>query len=479
MNYQDILNRVDRASRSFYTPPATTPQIPVVPYGREQFKDASGWATAAVASVQVSPKTMQVKRYIVIDASQRDWVKQPNPYANLKFSFGVRPVTASNPIVYSNNQFVPTFATDVNGNAVTLPGQYNVNGWYFSNQFYPPYSASSPAGPQIGTDVGYVIQPSGSGFGCDVTPSNVQSLRLIRAVLPQRQFLDIPIIPGNTDSSMIQTTVVGKPYSTFSTYPYLLMYINEYFGNYYGGNESMRRAFSVMTQKTRTQTNFNIDLGVQHYDYEPWGEEAVHLQAQIAGMPPLQITVTDPIGTPFAQNDALSVSLIQGGPSNLFMKCFTGDYQYFSSNELRVGDRVTFDATSLSNMLVAPLTSQAKKAFITAIIGQTFPVLELLDYVQDVNGLYNPRTTEQQRTVPYNTSFNGFLIPNLTTSDRSGNVTVTYPDAIDAGNSNILNPQQLLGSNLPFLNIALQPVYTLELTCVVPDTSAFRADIVS
>jgi hypothetical protein len=58
-------------------------------------------------------------------------------------------------------------------------------------------------------------------------------------------------------------------------------------------------------------------------------------------------------------------------------------------------------------------------------------------------------------------------------------VTVTYPDAIDYGNSNILNPNQLLGSNLPFLNIALQPVYTLELTCVVPDTSAFRADIVS
>jgi hypothetical protein len=479
MNYQDILNRVDRASRSFYTPPAmTTPQIPVVPYGREQFKDASGWATAAVASVQVSPKTMQVKRYIVIDASQRDWVKQPNPYTNLKFSFGVRPVTASNPIVYSNNQFIPTFATDVNGNAITLPGQYNTQGWFFSNQFYPPYSASSPPGPQIGTDTGYVIQPSGSGFGCDVTPSNVQSLRLIRAILPQRQFLNIPIIPGNTDSSMIQTNVVGRPYSTFSTYPYLLMYVNEYFGNYYGGNESMRRAFSVMTQKTRTQTDFNIDLGVQHYDYEPWGQEAVQLQAQIAGMPPLQITVTDPIGTGFAQNDALSVSLIQSGISNLFLKCFTGSYQYFSSNELRVGDRVTFDPTSLSNMLVAPLTTQAKKDFIIAFTGQTFPVLELLDYVPDSNGIYQPRTGASERTAPYNTSYNGFLIPNLTTSDAQGNVTPSFPNSIDA-NSNVLDPNQLLGSNLPFLNVALQPVYTLELTCVVPDTSGFRADIVS
>jgi hypothetical protein len=129
-------------------------------------------------------------------------------------------------------------------------------------------------------------------------------------------------------------------------------------------------------------------------------------------------------------------------------------------------------------MLVAPLTTQAKKDFIIAFTGQTFPVLELLDYVPDSNGIYQPRTGASERTAPYNTSYNGFLIPNLTTSDAQGNVTPSFPNSIDA-NSNVLDPNQLLGSNLPFLNVALQPVYTLELTCVVPDTSAFRADIVS
>jgi hypothetical protein len=41
-----------------------------------------------------------------------------------------------------------------------------------------------------------------------------------------------------------------------TTYPYLLFYLNEYFGQYVGGNEPMRRSFSVMTQKQRQQADF-------------------------------------------------------------------------------------------------------------------------------------------------------------------------------------------------------------------------------
>jgi hypothetical protein len=513
--------------------------------------DTSRPITAAVSSVQGSPNTMKVKRYVIIDSAQRDWIKQPNPYSNMIYTFGSQSQGASNPTVYSNNPFVPSFATDSNGNLNTLPGAPNTQGWYFSNVFYPPYNSSLLPGNTVGVDTGYLIQPSGYGFGSVFTPCNVQAIRLIRAILPQRQFLNLPIVPGNTEfgpNGPVQTTLIGKPYSTFSTYPYLLLYLNQYFGQYVGGNESTRKAFSVMTQKTRTQTNFQIDVGVQHYDYEPWGSEALELQSPITNLQQLQLSVTDPLGTAFSQNDGLTISLIQGdGANNLFLKCFTGSYQYFTSNDLRVGDRVTFDAVTLTNMLKSPiLNNKDKKAYITAIISNTFPVLELLDYVQDSNGIYQPRVTTSTfiasipsnsttltvstvvsgtlsigstftgvagipdgttvtdtptsntytlnsnstaalnqvtmsatyslsaRTNPYTTSYNGFLIPNLFSNKASGDVVALYSNVDSGPPYTALDPVQLVGSNLPFLNASLQPVFTFELTCLQPDTSALN-----
>jgi hypothetical protein len=43
---------------------------------------------------------------------------------------------------------------------------------------------------------------------------------------------------------------------------------------------------------------------------------------------------------------------------------------------------------------------------------------------------------------------------------------------------NILEPTVLVGSNIPFLNASLQPVYTLELETVEPDTSKIGGKIV-
>ena len=114
----------------------------------------------------------------------------------------------------------------------------------------------------------------------------------------------------------------------------------------------------------------------------------------------------------------------------------------------------------------------------------SFPVLQLLDYVTNTNGQFVPRTAETARTKSYDTSYNGFLIPNFLTSSATGDVTATYPTAADAGNSNILyfpvqynlNPIQV-ASNLPFLNTALQPTYTLELTCLQPDTARLGGHI--
>jgi hypothetical protein len=444
------------------------------------------------SSVQDAPATRSIKKYIIIDSSQRDFTKQPNPYTNLVFTFGSQSLVSSNPIVYTNNPFVPTFAVEQASNIPPIVGAINNQGWNLSvngsNVFYRPYNPGLPRGIPVGVDTGYLIQPSGFGFGSSTNATNIAAIRLVRAVLPQRQFLSIPIdastSPGGVDAStseFIQSNLVGRPYSTFSTYPYLLFNLNEFYGQYVGGNEPMRRSFSVMTQRQRQQTNFETSVGVQQYDYEPWGMEALDLQSPITTLKQLAISITDPIGTPFIQNDNLTVSLIQASDNKMYLKCFTGSFQYFSSNELRVGDRVTFYSNTIVDMLKSPILAvlnNDKTSFVTSLSNATFPVLQLLDYVKDVNGIYQPRDAASARTRPYVSSYNGFIIPNFVTIDPDGFATPQYPGSIDAGSSNVLEPTILVGSNIPFLNTSLQPVYTLELETIEPDTSKIGGKIV-
>lgn len=499
MDYASLLRATDSSSVAAYSNALTLPTV-----GRQatQIQGDIRFGTTDIGSrndanaVQVSPATVPVKTYVVIDTSLRNWVLQPNPYSNLVYSFGSQSVNGYSPPVYTNNSFVPTFGADSNGVLNTLPGLPNSSGWYLSNVFYPPYNSSLPKGNFLAYDMGYTIKPAGLGFGSVFLPSNVQSIRLVRALLPQRQFLNIPILVNSNasaydlsnygDKGVLQSELANTPYSTFATYPYLLFNLNEYTGKYVGGNEAMRRAFSVMTQKTRTQTNFSINVGVQHYDYEPWNEEALVFQSPITTLQQLKLNVTDPSGLPFVQNDGLSIVFVQTDSNQLFIQCFTGASQYFNDNELRVGDRVIFDSNTLSNCLKSTIitTNSDKVAFINSLIGVSFPVLQLLDYVTNSNGQFVPRTTDTARTKSYDTSYNGFLIPNFLTSSATGDVSATYPNAADAGNSNILyfpvqynlNPVQV-ASNLPFLNTALQPTYTLELTCLQPDTGRLGGKI--
>jgi hypothetical protein len=443
------------------------------------------------STVQDVPDTRVTKKYIIVDSSQRDWVKQPNPYTNLVFTFGSQSLSASNPIVTSNNPFVPTFAVEQASNNPPLVGVPNNRGWTLaagaSNVFYRPYNPNLPRGIPIATDTGYLIQPSGYGFGSSMNATNVSSIRLIRAVLPQRQFLSIPIDPSTSGvdastSQFIEANLVGKPYSTFTTYPYLLFNLNEFYGQYVGGNEPMRRSFSVMTQKQRSQTDFQVSVGVQQYDYEPWGSEALDLQSPITTLKQLAITITDPIGTTFSQTDNLTISLIQSTDNKMYLKCFTGSFQYFSSNELRIGDRVTFYSNTIVDMLKSPILAALaipdKVSFVSSLLNRTFPVLQLLDYVKDINGIYVPRDSNSARTSPYVASYNGFIIPNFVTIDADGFAMPSFPNSIDEGSSNVLEPTVLAGSNMPFLNTTLQPVYTLEFEMVEPDTSKIGGKIV-
>jgi hypothetical protein len=246
-----------------------------------------------------------------------------------------------------------------------------------------------------------------------------------------------------------------------------------------------------MTQRQRQQTNFQTDVGVQQYDYEAWGQEALTFQSPITNLKRLEITITDPIGTNFVQNDGLTISLIQASQNRMYLNCFTPNAQYFSSNELRVGDRVTFYPDTLSNMLKSPLLSvldPQKADFIRALGTTTFPVLQLLDYVESVlvPGEFVPRDASSARTTPYVSSYNGFVIPNFVTVENDGDAVPTYPNSIESETGEVIVPATLLSylttdpskNTLPFLNTSLQPVYTLELETLEPDTSKIGGKIV-
>jgi hypothetical protein len=70
------------------------------------------------------------------------------------------------------------------------------------------------------------------------------------------------------------------------------------------------------------------------------------------------------------------------------------------------------------------------------------------------------------------------MIPNFFTAGAEGNTTPTYPGSIDQGTYTILEPSVLVGSNLEFMNASIQPVYTLELDILQPDTGGIGGKIV-
>jgi hypothetical protein len=171
---------------------------------------------------------------------------------------------------------------------------------------------------------------------------------------------------------------------------------------------------------------------------------------------------------------------MQTDSNQMYIKCFTPNFSYFSGNEMRIGDRIVFYAPTISNMSKSQylaVQNADKRKFVEQLLIGTFPVLALLDYVENPDtGVFVPRTTP--RTLPYIASYNGFVIPNFFTVGAEGLVSPTYPRSIDSGTYTILEPNSLVGSNLEFMNASLQPVYTLELEIRQPDTGAIGGKIV-
>jgi hypothetical protein len=452
--------------------------------------------------VQAAPKMATVRRYVIVDAAQRDWTRFPNPYSNLTFTFGGKGDTIKPTPVYTNNPTYPSFALPpaYNVSFVPLPGAPNLYGFSYIDpkngvQFsLSAYNSSLPRGNFITNDIGLTSVNSGDSFGTPNTPSNVTSIRLLRAILPQTQFVTYPIDPVfTTNASDTKIAVTSTPYNTFGTYPYLLFYLNEYRGQYYAPTEEGCKAFAVLTQCNRSQINFTLQNGTQFLDYTPWNNEGVTFQSPITSLQKLVLTVADPHGIPFAltQPDTLAIdnillaTNISGGKvyeSRSTLICTTPAYKTFPLNQLRVGDRISFHTPTLTALIKnQALSSISKRSFAERLIGQTFPILQTGVFKLDPQtNTYTPASITTNQTTSSIDYFNVFYIPNFTILQPNGILQDAYPDAVDLDYS-ILNPKSIFGNtaSIPILNVAQQPIFSFELLHMVPDTTDIGGTVVN
>lgn len=453
--------------------------------------------------MQSSPKMAVVRRYIIVDTAQRDWTKYPNPYSNLIFTFGGQGDTQKPVPVYTNQATYPFFALPPTTNIsfIPLPGTSNIRGFSYidSNsgiqRDLSAYNSSLPRGNFVAYDTPPNFLNSGDYFGTPNTPSNVISIRLVRAILPQTPFVSYPADPlFTTNASGTKNTVAATPYNTFGTYPYLLFYLNEYRGQYYAPTEAGCKAFTVLTQCNRAQLNFSLTNGAQYFDYTPWNGEGLEFQSPLTSLQKIAITVADPHGVPFAVNQPddiaidnilLASSTISGSTyvSRATLLCVTPAYKTYPETQLRVGDRVSFYKPYLQLMQKSSAigSNSQKRNFIKSLIDQTFPVLDVRTYKFDpATNTYIPGSnviSSTDSTIDY---FNVFFIPNFTKRLDNGTLIDLYPDAVDSDNS-ILNVQSILGigNSLPVLNVTQQPVYSFEMVHKIPDTSEIGGRVVN
>ena len=178
---------------------------------------------------------------------------------------------------------------------------------------------------------------------------------------------------------------------------------------------------------------------------------------------------------------------ISGGQvyvSRATLLCVTPSFKTYPETQLRTGDRVSFHTGTLNKLMNNPAIQQDpdKRGFLSALVDQTFPVLDVKTYVIDTStNTYvpgsNPIAIGDSR-VDY---FNVFFIPNFVIRDDAGNLDDVWSNAVDAGTNEIINVPNILGSGnvLPFINVVQQPVFTFELEAAVPDTSAIGGQVVN
>jgi len=537
-----------------YQMPVTNQEIEEMGAGNEDDTLAS--------PVQPAPQTVGKTSIVIIDTAQRDWVKQSNAYSFV-FSFGSQlPAVERSALqipYYYNNAMVPYSAYDmpepntstntnlaaatvlttqqvpnnspriIPGSSISVPTPTGTGGtgltlgqtygWrlvidtsgklkhvnpFSPNNilpsdrvlYFPVYSPRETRGALIGVDT--VFQNTGGsdvGFSTQLKVSNVTSLKLARATVPIRKF-----------DCYSSSNVGSTGFNAFHSDPYLLMYVENLRGIYFGANENVQNAFTALVQKQRNPVDITTP-GVlrQFYDFYPWSAEAFQFTPPVAQLSNAVISLADNNGNFLSHVDDLNIIMIQLGSNRsdpvsgfgTLTFYITRDIQltiypdpgfanYFAVNELRAGDQLEFYAPIISQIANDPKTSDNLTTFfnnlldngvvVTAVhqvdLSGTYPLLQFgyaIDAVIKTTDFANTLAVFSNLSdVVYETSSN--QIPNV--------IVMRQLDDLSSLNSNLPYPRyQTLFSSfdgnypLPILNVNMQSTYAFEVVTAEPDTT--------
>lgn len=461
--------------------------------------------------VQAPPKLIPKKHVVIIDTAQRDWVQQPNAY-DISFYFnspGVNDAsTMTKTPIYENNKYIPLSAVEnlskvpnmLNVTKTLLPQYtrtdnplpipkypqtvYDSTGRSFTvmvipdecyygfslimddgtTRYFPTYIKDAQQGRIITYDV--VNNEYIENFSTRQTLSNVISIRMIKAVLPNRRFL-------NFDNSMYGT---DSTISSFASEPYLLLKVNNFQGYYNGGNDPTTSAFSVLSQNQRNAQSL---LSNQFQDYYPLVDEAYTFNAPLSYIPKFDITLMKNTGNVFAQYDDITITkmtyvantgtaLLSDG-NGAIIKCSinrSGSNRY-NLNELRPGDRIQFHKKMLAKILLhrKVAASTAYRNLFTwlltndAIVRSNQNTLSSTEskaaYDTEFTFIYDPVT--RFGTVPTNAGLSSTNFPILFSSSAtdSNPAVVLYDSTTDY--------------SLPIMNTNLQSMFSFEVVTMEPD----------
>lgn len=562
LSYQDLLVQTDREARDEYeydprelflrqsgelgtVPDAHSNALSLYPDADDAYTLSEGEDDGIVNGrgdkeyVQAAPKMIKRKQLVVLDTAHRDWTQQSNAYA-CSFAFGSPTTTTTTTVerfpVYENNRTIPTIATQ-NSNRVL--GVFNSTGFTISAVgAFPAYNPYAPPGRLVGYDT--YSNTVKSAFSTSNKLSNVVSMKLARAVLPYRQFFNFnpnlitwytsSIASGSsvsetlsassggataTLSTIVTTTPVSNVYqnmyTTFMTEPYVLLNVNNFQGQYYGGNDPINRAFTVLAQDRRITLNPAVGIGAQYQDYYAWSDEEFTFNSPLATIPKFDISLAKNNGQAYQQIDDLQIvalavytntsnaNFAKAGwptPSNpntgaCLVAAFlqrqsgtpgappVGTKGWVSRTELRPGDRISFHSPTMLSYLNSPEIAANQ-------YGST--------YMSLFNWMYS-----NDATVVYTTFANGY---NLLSDDQSYPWINTIVFPYDVANydgfvasSNLLNqsafpvvlgadPAPIPGLNrispsnnyiIPILNNNMQASFAFEMTCLVPDVASLSS----
>ena len=464
--------------------------------------------------VQTAPKMIRRKQLVVLDTAHRDWTQQSNAYA-CSFAFGSPTTTTTTTVerfpIYENNRTIPTIA-DQNSNRVL--GVYNSTGFTISTAgSFAPYNPSAPAGNLVGYDTYSNIVRS--AFSTSNKISNVVSMKLARAVLPYRQFFNFNpnLITWYTNPSGISLQSVStfqNLYTTFMTEPYVLLNVNNFQGQYYGGNDPINRAFTALAQDRRITLNPQVGIGAQFQDYYAWSEEAFHFNSPMATIPKFDVSLTKNNGQVYEQIDdvqivglaiyaqnSLSAFNTAGWPvpSNPNAgACLIGAFVqraggttgappvntkgWVSKTELRAGDRISFYKPTLLSLIQSPdVTSNPYASTYLTLFNWMYSNDATIVYTSLAEGpeLLSDTQTPWLNTIifPYDIAeYDGYIASSNLLNQSAFPVTLG-PDPVSISGLNVLSTTT--GHSIPIMNNNMQASFAFELTCLVPDVTSLSS----